>query len=175
MDAVQEQSPRPWWLILVFGAEGGGWLFQAAFSVFFIIYASNYPEAGRLLFLGFQLLVALLAAGIFFVGIARTIRRSPLQRFAVVHTVVGALVTVPFVVLSLWQTLDRVDEVGWGEVIKTVLIGLALLAIPIGGVAAGRSEKIPLQVLAVVIGILWVLCGALFSLGLGVGVAGVNT
>jgi len=170
-----EKIPPPWWLLLIFGAEGLGWLAQGALEIFLTLAASAFPERVlAILYLSLQIAVAFAAAAVFVVGVVRPIEDSAAARFAQVHCVAGTLVTVPFFVLSIAHAIDHLGDRAWSDTAATLATAFVLIVIPIGGIVASRRDKPALVIIAAVIGVLWVFGGALFVFGAGFGVAGIT-
>ena len=174
MEPAAEPVRRPWWLVLFFAVEAGGWLLQAALE---LVFASAIGRAGlgpQLAFLLAQALATLLATGLFVVGIARPIRRSTLRRFATVHIAAATVVTLPVLGALVRDAARQLGEGRWGLAWRDAGLILVLLAVPAVALAASRRDETRVLAVASLIGVLWVCLGALAVLSAAVGFGGVT-
>ena len=169
-----DRTEKPTWLVILFGIQALGWLAQSGFGCLFTLYSTSYPEGPRIAYLVLQLVLALAAAVVFIAGIARPLRGTVLRRVAFVHAFAGMLVTAPFVVLSFAHAYGRFQRGDIGETLGSVVFALASFIVVLGAVSVSRKEQRGWQIFALVVGVLWLLAGALFMLGAGVGVAGIS-
>lgn len=122
----------------------------------------------------FAAVIALAVAGTFAVGAARPMEGPAARRFATTHWIAGALMVLPLVVAMIAQVVQRVGEGRSGDAASTTAFAIVVAVVPLAGIFASRRESPPLVVGSAVLGILWVLFGALLFVGLGVGMAGLS-